>query len=92
MARLAGIMRGGSLLTRLVFFFSRRSFGKDIMPARVYALGLGRLFTLFLMEEGQEHAKQMIAQMKHLARMLVAFRLDFGTKTEATCSNEEKHS
>jgi AhpD family alkylhydroperoxidase len=87
MARLEGITRGGSVLTRLIFLLSRRSYGKVIAPAKVYALDPGLLFTVAFMEEGQEHAKQVKAEVKQLARMLVAWRigcpwcLDFGTKT-----------
>src|ERR1700730_14250859 len=87
MARLEGITRGGSLLTRLIFFLSRRSYGRVITPAKVYALDPALLLTIALMEEGQEHAKQMNAQFKLLTRMLVAWRIgypwcpDYGTKT-----------
>ena len=87
MARLQGITRGGSMLTRLIFFLSRRSYGRVITPARVYALNPGLLLTVALMEEGQAHAKQVKAEIKQLARMLVAWRigcpwcLDFGTRT-----------
>jgi AhpD family alkylhydroperoxidase len=87
MARLKGIMRGGSALTRLLFFLSRRSYGRVPTPAKVYALDPALLLTVALMEEGQEHARQMNAQLKQLARMLVAWRigcpwcLDAGTRT-----------
>jgi hypothetical protein len=72
MARIEGLIRGGSLLVRLIFLLSRRSYGRVILPARVYALDPGLLFTIALMEEGQEHAKQVNARVKQLARMLVA--------------------
>ena len=61
MARLEGITRGGSVLTRLIFLLSRRSYGKVIAPAKVYALDPGLLFTVAFMEEGQEHAKHVKA-------------------------------
>jgi len=75
------------LLARLAFFLSRRSYGRVITPARVYALDSGLLLAVGLMEEVQERAKQTSAPVKQLARMLVAWRigcpwcLDFGTHT-----------
>jgi hypothetical protein len=73
MARLHEITRGGSVLTPLIFFRSRRSYGRVITPVRVYALNPGLLLTVALMEEGQEHARQVKAEIKQLARMLVAW-------------------
>jgi AhpD family alkylhydroperoxidase len=86
MARIAGISQSRTLVARLAFFLSRRSYGRVITPARVYALDSGLLLVVGLMEEVQEWAKQTSAPVKHLARMLVAWRigcpwcLDFGTK------------
>jgi AhpD family alkylhydroperoxidase len=86
MARIEGRRRSRSLLVRLIFWLSQLSYGRVIKPARVYALDPGLLFTVALMEEGQEHAKQVDARLKQLARMLVAWRigcpwcLDFGTR------------
>jgi AhpD family alkylhydroperoxidase len=86
MARIAGISRGRTLVARLAFFLSRRSYGRVITPARVYALDSRLLLAVGLMEEVQEWAKQTRAPVKQLARMLVAWRigcpwcLDFGTK------------
>jgi len=87
MARIEGMLQGRTLLARLAFFLSRRSYGRVIAPARVYALDSGLLLAVGLMEEVQEWAKQTRAPVKQLARMLVAWRigcpwcLDFGTKT-----------
>jgi len=87
MARIAGIARSRTLVARLAFFLSRRSYGRVITPARVYALDSSLLLAVGLMEEVQEWAKQIGAPVKHLARMLVAWRigcpwcLDFGTST-----------
>lgn len=87
MARIAGISRSRTLIARLAFFLSRRSYGRVITPARVYALDSRLLLAVGLMEEVQEWAKQTIAPVKQLARMLVAWRvgcpwcLDFGTRT-----------
>ena len=87
MARIEGMNRPRTLVARLAFFLSRRSYGRVITPARVYALDSGLLLAVGLMEEVQEWAKQTSAPVKQLARMLVAWRigcpwcLDFGTKT-----------
>jgi AhpD family alkylhydroperoxidase len=86
MARIEGLERPRTLVARLAFFLSRRSYGRVITPARVYALDSGLLLAVGLMEEVQEWAKQTRAPVKQLARMLVAWRigcpwcLDFGTK------------
>ncbi len=87
MARIEGMSGSRTLVARLAFFLSRRSYGRVITSARVYALDSGLLLAVGLMEEVQEWAKQTRAPVKQLARMLVAWRigcpwcLDFGTKT-----------
>ncbi len=87
LARLEGVSQGRTLLARLAFFLSRRSYGRVISPARVYALDSGLLLAVGLMEEVQERVKQTRAPVKQLARMLVAWRigcpwcLDFGAHT-----------
>ena len=87
MPRIEGMERRRTLIARLAFFLSRRSYGRVIAPARVYALDSGLLLAVGFMEEVQEWAKQTSAPVKHLARMLVAWRigcpwcLDFGTRT-----------
>jgi AhpD family alkylhydroperoxidase len=87
MARIEGMSRSRTLVARLAFFLSRRSYGRVISPARVYALDSRLLLGVGLMEEVQEWAKQTSAPVKQLARMLVAWRigcpwcLDFGTRT-----------
>jgi alkylhydroperoxidase family enzyme len=87
MSRIEGVSRSRALVARLAFFLSRRSYGRVITPARVYALDSRLLLAVGLMEEMQEWAKQTSAPVKHLARMLVAWRigwcwcLDFGTST-----------
>jgi len=86
MARIEGMERRKTMVARLAFFLSRRSYGRVITPARVYALDSPLLLAVGLMEEVQEWAKQTRAPVKHLARMLVAWRigcpwcLDFGTR------------
>jgi AhpD family alkylhydroperoxidase len=87
MARIEGMSGSRTLVARLAFFLFRRSYGRVITSARVYALDSGLLLAVGLMEEVQEWAKQTRAPVKQLARMLVAWRigcpwcLDFGTKT-----------
>jgi AhpD family alkylhydroperoxidase len=87
MARIEGMSGSRTLVARLAFFLSRRSYGRVITPARVYALDSRLLLALGLMEEVQEWAKQTRAPVKQLARMLVAWHvgcpwcLDFGTNT-----------
>lgn len=87
MARIESVERPRTLVAHLAFFLSRRSYGRVIVPARVYARDSGLLLAVGLMEEVQEWAKQTSAPVKQLARMLVAWRvgcpwcLDFGTRT-----------
>ena len=86
MARIAEMKHPRTLLARLAFFLSQRSYGRIITPARVYSLDSRLLLAVGLMEEVQEWAKQTSASVKYLARMLVAWRigcpwcLDFGTR------------
>src|SRR5260221_12421012 len=75
MARIEVISRSRNLVAHLAFFLSRRSYGRVITPARVYALDSRLLLAVGLMEEVQEWAKQTRAPVKHLARMLVAWRV-----------------
>ena len=66
MARIEGMERPKTLLAHLAFFLSRRSYGRVITPARVYALDSGLLLAVGLMEEVQEWAKQTRAPVKRL--------------------------
>jgi len=90
MARIEGISQSRTLVARLAFFLSQRSYGRVITPARIYALDSRLLLAVGLMEEVQEWAKQTRAPVKQLARMLVAWRigcpwcLDFGTRQAET--------
>jgi alkylhydroperoxidase family enzyme len=87
MARIEGIARSRTLVARLAFFLSRRSYGRVLTPARVYALDSHLLLAVGVMEEVEARAKQTRAPVKQLARMLVAWRvgcpwcLDSGTHT-----------
>ena len=74
MARLPGIIRGGSVLTPLILFLALRGYGRVTTPARVCAVNPGLLPTVALMEEVQEHARQVKAEIKQLVRMLVVWR------------------
>src|SRR6266702_3989860 len=69
MARIEGITRSRSLLVRLVFFFSRRCYGRVITPARVYALHPRLLLAVGHMEEAQEGARQLGASVKQLGAL-----------------------
>jgi alkylhydroperoxidase family enzyme len=97
MARIEGMERRKTLVARLAFFLSRRSYGRVITPARIYALDSGLLLAVGLMEEVQEGAKQTRAPVKQLARMLVAWRigcpwcLDFGTRTSERLGVTQEH-
>jgi hypothetical protein len=64
MARIEGMSRSRTLVARLAFFLSRRSYGRVITPARVYALDSRLLLAVGLMEEVQEWAKQTRAPVK----------------------------
>jgi alkylhydroperoxidase family enzyme len=97
MARIEGMQRRKTLVVCLAFFLSRRSYGRVIIPARIYALDSGLLVAVGLMEEVQEGAKQTRASVKQLARMLVAWRigcpwcLDFGTRTSERLGVTQDH-
>jgi hypothetical protein len=52
MERIEGVSQGSTLLARLIFFLSRRSYGRVISPARVYALDSGLLLAVGLMAHG----------------------------------------
>jgi len=96
-ARIEGLLRGGSVLTWLIFFLSRRGYGRVIIPARVYALSPSLMLTVALMEEGQESSKRVKPEVKQLARMLVAWRirwpwcLDFGTRASEKMGITDEH-
>ena len=50
MARIEGITKGGSLLARIAFFFSKRKVGKVTTPLRIQALHTQILTGYGLME------------------------------------------
>ena len=50
MARIAGLSRSRTVLARLAFFLSRRSYGRVLTPAwRIYALDSGLLLAACVM-------------------------------------------
>jgi len=84
MTRMKGITQGSSLLARLVFFISRRLYGKVLQPLRVGTLDTRLLLACGYMELAQQRARKMPRETKELARMLAALQvncpwcIDFG--------------
>jgi len=72
MARIKGITKGGSLLARIIFFFSKRKVGKVPAPIRVMALHSQILKGYGHMELAQERAKQVSGAIKIFAQVRVA--------------------
>ena len=72
MSRINGITRGGSLIARIVFFFSKRKVGKVTSPIRVMALNTPILWGYGQMELGQEKAKGVSHTIKLLADLRIA--------------------
>jgi len=74
-ARIEGVIRGGSLLARVVFWMSRRKLGRVIGPLRVHALHTRLLAGVGSMETAQEKASTVPTTVKVLAEVLVAMRV-----------------
>ena len=74
-ARIEGVIQGGSLLARVVFWMSRRKLGRVIGPLRVHALHTRLLAGVGSMETAQEKASTVPATIKVLAEVLVAMRV-----------------
>ncbi len=72
MARIEGVKRGGSLLARLAFFFTRRKVGRVIQPVRVHALHGRLLMGYGQMEMAQEKASTVPITVKCLAQVRAA--------------------
>ena len=85
MSRINGITRGGSLIARIVFFFSKRKVGKVTNPIRIMALNTPILWGYGQMELGQEKAKGVSHTIKLLADLRIAtlvgcpFWIDIGS-------------
>ncbi len=75
MARINGVKKGGSVLTRIAFFLARRKVGKVILPVRVHALHPRLLYGYGQMEMAQEKAKRVPDGIKLLGQILVAMRV-----------------
>lgn len=72
MARIDGITKGGSLMNRLVFLFTKWKFGKVTTPLRIKALHR-RLFRGYAqMEWAQMNAKLLPPSLKSLAQIRAA--------------------
>ena len=74
-ARIEGVIQGGSLLARVVFWMSRRKLGRVIGPLRVHALHTRLLAGVGSMETALEKASTVPATIKVLAEVLVAMRV-----------------
>ena len=72
MARIEGVNRGGSILARLAFFFTRRKVGRVIKPVRIHALHRRLLMGYGQMEMAQEKAGTVPDVVKCLAELRVA--------------------
>ncbi len=75
MSRITGVNRGGTILARLAFFFTRRKVGRVIRPVRVHALHSRLLFGYGQMEMAQEKADKIPSALKSLAQIRVAMRV-----------------
>ena len=72
MSRINGITRRGSLIARIVFFFSKRKVGKVTSPIRTMALNTPILWGYGQMELAQEKAKKVSHKIKMLADLRIA--------------------
>ena len=75
MARIEGVTKGGSLLTRIAFFMTRRRLGRFVNPVRIYALPSRLLRGYAHMELAQDKARRVPATVKALAQIRVATRV-----------------
>ena len=75
MARIDGVSKGGSLLARIAFFFTRRRVGRVVKPVRVHALHGRLLYGYGQMELAQEKARTVPVAVKALAQVRVAMRV-----------------
>jgi len=75
MARIEGVTKGGSLLARVAFFFSRRKVGRVVKPVQIHALHTRILLGYGQMEMAQEKARRVPSVVKALAQVQVARRI-----------------
>ncbi|MFN7962744.1 MAG: hypothetical protein U0002_15855 [Thermoanaerobaculia bacterium] len=75
MARIPGITRGGSIVTRIAFFFSRKRVGKVVAPLRIHALSQPVLYGYGQMELALEKARRVPAGLKQLAQIRAAGKI-----------------
>ena len=59
MARIVGVTKGGSLLTRIAFFMTKRRLGRVVKPVRIYALHSRLLRGYAHMELAQDKARRV---------------------------------
>ncbi len=75
MARIQGVIEGGSLLARVAFFFTKRKVGRVIRPVRIHALHGRILMGYAQMELAQEKARRVAAPLKMLGQIRIAQRI-----------------
>lgn len=75
MPRLEGVTKGGSLLARAAFAFSRWKIGRVIAPVRLHALHSRLLLGYARMEMAQEKARRVPAGVKMLGQIRIAMRV-----------------
>jgi hypothetical protein len=74
-ARISGVVKGGSLPARLAFFVSRRKAGRVIEPVRIHALHTRLLLGYGQMEMAQQKSGAVPATVKSLAEIRIAMRI-----------------
>ncbi len=72
MARVIGISKGGSLIARIGFLYSRWKFGRVPQPLRIAAAHSKILKGYSLMEMAQEKSKKVSGAIKILSQVRVA--------------------
>jgi len=75
MARIAGVETGGSLLARIAFFLTKRKLGRVVRPVRIHALHGKLLMGYGQMEQSQDKARRVPAQLKLLGQVRIALRI-----------------
>ena len=75
MARLTGVERGGSLLSRVLFFLTRKKLGRVPRPMRIHALVPRLLSRVARMDLVQEEPRHLPRSLVKLGQVRVAMRV-----------------
>ena len=76
MPRIPGVeARDGNLLTRFIYFMTKRKIGRVVYPLKVAAHHPRLLLAVGQMELGQEAAKSVDAPLKMLAQVKIAMMI-----------------